>query len=140
MAAFGSIKTAFFQSPSYAVLGASKDQTKFGTKLLQWYQTRDLAVTPIHPNEAELEGIATVKSLEELPSPSTTSVSIVTPAKITLGILQKAKELNVPALWIQPGAADMAVIKFIKENGMADKVIYGGACVLTDGDAIRANL
>lgn len=31
--------------------------------------------------ESELEGVATVSSLKELPSPSKTSVSIVTPAK-----------------------------------------------------------
>jgi len=94
-------------------------------------------ITPVHPKEAELEGIPTVKTIEELSSPTTTSISIVTPAKITLDILKKAKELNVPALWIQPGAADPVVIRYIKENDMADKVVYGGACVLTEGDGFR---
>ncbi|KAE9392259.1 NAD(P)-binding protein [Gymnopus androsaceus JB14] len=139
MAAVGTIAPIFFKSPSYAVIGASKDQTKFGTKILKWYQARDMDITPVHPKESELEGVATVKSIEELPSPGTTSVSIVTPPKITLGILQKAKEVNVPALWIQPGAEDDAVIEYIKENNMADKVIYGGACVLVDGDGYRTN-
>ncbi|KIK69217.1 hypothetical protein GYMLUDRAFT_152530 [Collybiopsis luxurians FD-317 M1] len=139
---FEAIKTTFFQSPSYAVVGASKDQTKYGTKLLQWYLERDIPVTPIHQKETELEGVATIKSIRELPSPTTTSVSIVTPSKITLELLKAAKELGIPALWIQPGAADPTVIRYIKdpENGMENKVIYGGSCVLTEGDGIRANL
>ncbi|KAJ4483907.1 CoA-binding protein [Lentinula aciculospora] len=135
---FEAAKTVFFHSPAFAVVGASKDQTKYGTKVLQWYKTREMSVTPVHPKEPELEGIAAVKSIEDLPSPSTTSVSIITPAKITLDLLQKAKELNVPALWIQPGASDLACIQFIKENDMVDKVIYGGSCVLTEGDNFRA--
>ncbi|KAF9061316.1 CoA-binding protein [Rhodocollybia butyracea] len=132
------LKIAFFQSRSYAVVGASKDKTKFGTQLLQWYLARDMDITPVHPKETELEGVATIKSIDELPSPSTTSISIVTPAKITLDILKKAKELDVPALWIQPGAADSTVLDYIKDNNMADKVVYGGeACVLTEGDRYR---
>lgn len=58
----------FLSSPRYAVVGASKDQTKFGTKVrlirliwtvliahedfwevLKWYQTRNKTVTPVHP-------------------------------------------------------------------------------------------
>ncbi|KAJ3868839.1 CoA-binding protein [Lentinula novae-zelandiae] len=137
--AFEAVKTAFFHSPAYAVVGASKDQTKYGTKVLQWYKAREMDVTPVHPKESELEGITAVKSIEELSSPSTTSISIITPSKITLALLQKAKELNVPALWIQPGASDRDCIQFIKDNDMVDKVIYGGSCVLTEGDSFRTN-
>lgn len=43
------LKRAFFSQPHFAVVGASKDATKFGTKLLKWYQERKLDVTPVHP-------------------------------------------------------------------------------------------
>lgn len=62
------------------------------------------------------------------------------PCQITLGILEQAKALNVPALWLQPGAEDEAVITYIKENGLADKVIYGGPCILVEGDGIIRSL
>jgi len=96
-------------------------------------------VIPVHPKEEELEGIKTLKSVSEFPSPTTTSVSIITPPKVTLGLLQQAKDLSVPALWLQPGAEDDAVIEYIKEN-MADRVIYGGPCILVEGDGIRSML
>ncbi|KAL4249040.1 NAD(P)-binding domain superfamily protein [Abortiporus biennis] len=130
------IKKTFLSSPHFAVVGASKDPSKFGTKILKWYQAREKDITPIHPKEAELEGVATVKSVADLPFPSETSISVVTPPKITLGVLEQAKAKSVPAVWIQPGAADDEVIKYIQENGLADKVIYGGDCILVQGDDI----
>ena len=60
------IQKAFLQSPFFAVVGASKDQNKYGTKVwllqipsivililgvsqvLKWYTTREFNVTPIH--------------------------------------------------------------------------------------------
>ncbi|TDL24286.1 NAD-P-binding protein, partial [Rickenella mellea] len=140
MATVVEIQKLFLSAPRYAVVGASKDQTKYGTKVLRWYLTRDKVITPVHPKEGQLEAVPTVTSLSELPLPKETSVSIITNPKITLGILEKAKELGVPALWLQPGAEDETVIKYIKESGMEDKVIYGGPCILTQGDGILRNL
>ncbi|KAI0267035.1 NAD-P-binding protein [Gloeopeniophorella convolvens] len=134
------IQKLFLSSPRYAVVGASKDTSKFGTKVLQWYLGRDLSVTPVHPKEAELEGVATVPTLADLAAPSQTSVSIITNAKVTLGLLQQAKELGVPALWLQPGAEDDAVVAYIREHGLQDRVLFGGPCILVEGDGIRRSL
>lgn len=60
--------------------------------------------------------------------------------QVTLGILEQAKALNIPALWLQPGAEDAAVVSYIKENGLEDKVIYGGPCILVEGDGILRSL
>jgi len=138
--AFRDIQKTFLTQPFFAVIGASRDQTKYGTRVLQWYQARELNVTPIHPKEPELEGLKTLKSISELPSPKETSVSIVTPPKITLGILQQAKELSTPALWLQPGAEDEAVVEYVKANGLTDRVIFGGPCILAQGDNIIRSL
>ncbi|KAH9929571.1 NAD(P)-binding protein [Epithele typhae] len=146
MAEVIAIKETFLSAPKFAVVGASKDQTKFGTKVLKWYQARDKDVTPVHPvraisqKEDELEGLKTIRSLSDLPSPTETSISIITPAKITLGILEQAKSLNVSALWLQPGAENEEVINYINENGLANKVIYGGPCILVDGDGVLKSL
>ncbi|KAI0665976.1 NAD-P-binding protein [Trametes maxima] len=140
MASLVEIQKKFLSSPKYAVVGASKDQTKYGTKVLKWYQARSKDVTPIHPKEAELEGLKTVHAVGELSAPAETSISIITPPKVTLGVLEQAKALGVPALWLQPGAEDEAVIAYVKENGLEDKVIYGGPCILVEGDGIIQSL
>ena len=59
---------------------------------------------------------------------------------MTLTILDQTKLLSVPAIWLQPGAEDDAVIKYIKEQGLSDRVIYGGPCILVEGDGIKKSL
>ncbi|KZT29083.1 NAD-P-binding protein [Neolentinus lepideus HHB14362 ss-1] len=130
------VKKRFLSQPQFAVVGASKDRTKWGTKILKWYIDRNKQVTPIHPREAELEGVPTAKSLSNLASPQETAVSIITAPPITIQLLKEAKSLSIPALWLQPGTFDDTVISFILENGMEDKAIYGGACILVEGDGI----
>lgn len=41
-------------------------------------------MTPVHPSDDKLEGIKTIRSLTELPNPTETAVSIITPAKVSL--------------------------------------------------------
>ncbi|KAG1725271.1 CoA binding domain-containing protein [Suillus paluster] len=126
----------FLSFPYYAVVGASTDQSKFGTKVLQWYIQRNKPVTPVHPSNDELEGIKTIRSLIDLPKPTETSVSIITSAKITIDLLKQIKELSIPAVWCQPGATDVACVQYIKDNGMSDRVLFEGECILRDGDGV----
>ncbi|KAG8699417.1 hypothetical protein FRC08_005324 [Ceratobasidium sp. 394] len=135
-----SAQTTFFSSPKFAVVGASKDQSKYGTKILKWYLAREILVTPVHPKESELEGVNAVKSLKELESPKETSVSIITNPKVSLAILKEGKELGVPAFWLQPGAEDDEVHKYVEEEKLQGRVVLGGPCVLVSGDGIRSRL
>ncbi|KAI0301041.1 NAD-P-binding protein [Multifurca ochricompacta] len=134
------IQKYFLSSPHFAVVGASKDQSKYGTKILQWYLARKLPVTPVHPVRERARGVPTVPNLTDLTAPAETSVSIITNAKVTLGLLKQAKELNIPALWLQPGAEDEAVKNYIRANGLEDKVLFGGPCILVEGDGVRKSL
>lgn len=98
----------------------------------------------------------TVRSISDLPNPSQTSISIITApyvrsfiaehlgapepsttlSQVTLSILKQAKGLNVPAIWLQPGSEDELVIKYITENSLSDRVLYGGPCILKEGPRI----
>lgn len=90
----------------------------------------------MHPKVDELEGIKTVRSIVDLPSPTETALSIITPPKITLDLLKAAKEVSIPAIWIQPGASDAACADFINENGLNDRVLWQGECLWRDGDGV----
>ncbi|KAH0828128.1 hypothetical protein J3R83DRAFT_3800 [Lanmaoa asiatica] len=149
----------FLTHKKYAVVGASTDQSKWGTRILQWYIARDKDVTPVHPTISELEGHKTVKSIDELSSPNETALSIITPAKvcriryvvnhdplimyyvkITIKLLEQAKAQSVPAIWIQPGATDQDCVDYITNNGMADYVLWQGECLWRDGDGVLRNM
>ncbi|KAG9018175.1 hypothetical protein FRB90_012019 [Tulasnella sp. 427] len=91
--------------------------------------------------EEELGGLRTLKKLSDLSSPTTTGLSIVTPPKVTLGLVQDALELKVPYIWIQPGAQDQAVVDLIESSDyLKERTVYGGPCVLASGDSILSKL
>ncbi|KAJ5895114.1 hypothetical protein N7495_006805 [Penicillium taxi] len=133
----------FFSSPQYAVAGASNDINKFGYKILAWYHGQSLSVTPINPRAAQIslpsKVYTTVPSPAGLPSPTDTSLSVVTPPPVTLQILQEAHRVGITAVWLQPGTFDDDVLAFAHSN--FETVIAGdggegdeGWCVLVDGE------
>lgn len=61
-----------------------------------------------------------VPSLSALPSPTTTAVLIITPLKIIQRVLEEAKGLGIPAVWLQPGTFNEDVMAYAKENFGAD--------------------
>jgi len=127
-------RVPFFAASSYAVVGASKDPAKFGNKVLRWYSAHLPGhVTPINPKETNIEGVDALKSISLLPSPSSTSLSIITPPAVTLAVLSEALALGFHALWLQPGSEDAAVRQLIKEKGAETKVTFNGPCILVLG-------
>lgn len=133
----------FFQSSNFAVVGASTNTEKFGYKVFKWYVQRDLPATPVNPTAPAIsvDGVdyKAVKSLSQLTNPSDTSVSIITAPPITIKTLIEAKELGVPAVWLQPGTFDDEVLKYAYANFKAVLAGDGGHgregwCILVDGD------
>ncbi|KAA8636742.1 hypothetical protein SMACR_04741 [Sordaria macrospora] len=143
MSATDATAKTFFSSPKFAVVGASTNTEKFGYKVFKWYADRDLPATPINPQGAALtvngQSYPAIKSLSALESPKETSVSIITGPAITLKTLQEAKELGVPAVWLQPGTYNDEVLAYANENFgtvVVGKGGWGGEgwCVLVDGE------
>lgn len=141
---------AFFTAPHFAVVGASSDPTKFGHKIFTWYTHHSLSVTPINPSassikafppwpELEAKEYDTLPNLSALPNPKETSVSIITPPKVTVKVLEEAKKLGIKGVWLQPGTFTDEIL----EGAMKDfEAAVGGPggrggegwCVLVDGE------
>lgn len=114
--------------------------------VLKWYHNHNLPVTPINPTSATITlpsvptPLPALPSIAQLPTPKTTSLSIITPPGVTLSVLREAKGLGIPAVWLQPGSFDDEVVKFLGEAGFESSVLgKGGAgsegwCVLVDGE------
>ncbi|KAJ6480309.1 CoA binding domain-containing protein [Mycena sanguinolenta] len=106
-------KQLFLSAPSFAVVGASDDDTKFGTIVFKTMLEQGLDVVPINPFVTESQGVPCLDSLAEIVDPARTSISIVTQPSVTLQILRQATALGIFAVWLQPGAEDDAVLDFI---------------------------
>jgi predicted CoA-binding protein len=111
-----------------------------------------LAVTPINPGSSAISALGkdypTAASLSALPFPTETSVSIITPPGVTRKVLEEAKALGIPAVWLQPGTFDDEVIALAREEGVFKAAVGGtgggtrgpeGWCILVDGErALKA--
>lgn len=111
--------------------------------VLAWYNQRSLPVTPLNPRSPTIslpsQTYSTVPSPSSLPDPSQTSLSVVTPPAVSLSLLQEAHSAGIPAVWLQPGTFDDAVLQFAKKHFKAVVAGDGGRgsegwCVLVDGD------
>jgi len=120
----------FLSFSHFAVVGASPDPSKFGNRVLRWYQSHQLAVTPIHPKQDAIEGLKCLKSLSLLPHPRQTAVSIITPPAVTEHVVEDAIKLGIPALWMQPGSHSQKAMKRATEAGLI--LLANGPCILVD--------
>ena len=55
---------------------------------------REKNVTPIHPKETDIEGLTPAKSLAELTDPTKTSISVVTPPKVSPALFETRPTLT----------------------------------------------
>jgi predicted CoA-binding protein len=118
---------AFLADGPFAVVGASVDRRKYGNKVLRAYVQRGLRVFPVHPTEAEIEGLAAYPDVASLPEP-VRGVSIVTPPDVTDRVLQQVAAAGIGRVWLQPGAEGPRSLQLAEGLGL--EAIGGGPCAL----------
>ncbi|QQR79345.1 MAG: CoA-binding protein [Deltaproteobacteria bacterium] len=121
--------TTFLKSQAFGVVGASNDRSKFGNRVLRHYLERHLKVYPINPNESQVEGLACLSSVNELPD-EVISLSIITPPAVTEEIVEAAIAKGIKNIWMQPGAQSAKAIAVCEKAGV--NVIGDGRCVLVE--------
>jgi predicted CoA-binding protein len=117
----------FLSSVAFGVVGASSNRQKFGNRVLRCYLQNGKQALPVNLNGAEIEGIACVKSVEELP-PEVKSVSMITPPAVTEQLVPLAIAHGIENIWMQPGAESPAAVALCRAKGI--NVIADGSCLL----------
>jgi predicted CoA-binding protein len=118
---------AFLAGASFAVVGASRDRSKYGNRVLRAYQAHGLKAFPVNPRETEVEGVRAVPDLAHLPE-RVHGVSIITPPAVTEGVVDEALRLGYVNLWFQPGAESPGAVERARRAGA--RVLAYGPCVL----------
>ena len=117
----------FLSAGVFGVVGASSDRQKFGNRVLRCYLQNGKRAVPVNPTQAEIEGLACVKSVEELP-PEVKSISMITPPAVTEQLVPRAIAHGIENIWMQPGAESAAAVALCREQGI--NVIADGSCLL----------
>ena len=86
-----------------AVIGASSDRTKFGNKAVRAFARQGFTVVPIHPKEAEVEGLTAYKSVLDVPGPIDMATMYLAPA-LGLKVIEEVAAKGIPEVWLNPGA------------------------------------
>lgn len=118
---------SFLDGDTFAVAGASTNREKYGNKILRCYLQDGRRVFPINPRAEEIEGETCYPTIEAIPEPIH-GLSIITPPKITLDVVQQALKANIRHIWMQPGAENEEAIELAESAGAT--VIHGGPCLL----------
>ena len=82
---------------------------------------------PSIPGRKIIEEQPCVASVSELPD-EVTSLSIITPPKITEQIVEEAISKGIENIWMQPGAQSAKAVARCEEAGI--NVIADGSCLL----------
>lgn len=117
----------FLAAEAFAVVGASSKPHKYGNKVLRCYQQNRRDVVPVNPVEKEIEGLACVASVEDLPK-RVGSISIITPPQVTEKVVAQAIAKGIQNVWMQPGAESQQAVAACEQAGI--NVIADGSCLL----------
>ncbi len=117
----------FLESPAYGVVGASPRRHKYGNKVLRCYQQNGRRAIPVNPREQQIEGVACVASVLDLPG-DVQSLSIITPPQVTERVVEQAIQKGIKHVWMQPGAESARAVAACRAAGI--NVIADGSCVL----------
>jgi predicted CoA-binding protein len=117
----------FLESPAYGVVGASPRRHKYGNRVLRCYQQNGRRAIPVNPREQQIEGVACVASVLDLPD-DVQSLSIITPPQVTERVVEQAIQKGIQHVWMQPGAESARAVAACRAAGI--NVIADGNCVL----------
>ena len=124
----------FFASPPYAVVGVSRHKHKFGNTIFHEMKRRGLAVYPVHPHLAEIEGMTCFASIADVPDEVQSVVVVVHPEDVRQIITACARK-GIENIWLQQGAESDEAVEFARHNKL--NVVHG-QCVLMFLDPVKS--
>jgi len=115
----------FDSSLKYAVIGASKDTSKYGFKILKHLFDLGINVVPVNPSADFILDLPVVKSVDSLGSDRV--LVFLVPPSVSFKIVKHAINLGFKKFWFQPGSFDDSLLVFCSEKGVD---FSAGVCLL----------
>lgn len=98
-----------------AIIGASKDRTKFSNKAVRAYKSQDHVVFPVNPNEKEIEGLPCYGSVLDIPL-DVDAASLYLPPEIGIKVVNDIIKKGIKKVYLNPGTESKEIIRLLKKN------------------------
>lgn len=96
---------------SVAIVGASRDRTKFGNKAVRAFLEKGYRVFPVHPSEKEIEGQPAHRSVLDIPE-AVEIASFYVPPSIGLKVIEEvAQKEGMRVVYLNPGSESEELIR-----------------------------
>jgi predicted CoA-binding protein len=96
------LRQIFADAKTIAVVGASSDPEKAGSRIPLYLQSAGYKIIPVSPKGGELFGTTVRTSLKEIDEPVDV-VDVFRPAEEAPGIAREAAAIGAKVLWLQAG-------------------------------------
>ena len=105
------------RQPAIALVGATNDRSKFGNIILRDLVSKNFQVIPINPRAQAVEEIPAFPNLTAARAVREIGLVVyVVPPKLTLQSLEEAGSLGMKRVWVQPGAGDESVRRYLEDH------------------------
>ncbi|MCB1137288.1 MAG: CoA-binding protein [Leptospiraceae bacterium] len=105
------------EGPRMALVGATNNSTKFGNIIFRDMTSKGYDVVPINPKATTVNDVQAYPDLGAASKDHDIGLVVyVVPPKLTLQSLQEARDLGLKKVWVQPGAGNPDVRKYLDEN------------------------
>jgi len=103
--------------PSVAVIGASRQRSKYGNKCVRAFLHQGYQVYPVNPLAREIEGLPTFPTLGDLPVIPDRICVYLPPHKTRTLLPELARHPEVE-VWFNPGSADTRILADARAAGI----------------------
>ncbi len=122
------MNTIINKNYTYALVGASENEEKYGYKVLKNLLDAEFIVLPVNLKGGQILGQKVYKNINEI-AQNIDVVIFVVPSIVTEQIIIDVAKHDIKKVWLQPGSENDIVIKFCKEH---DIECYHSVCIMVE--------
>jgi predicted CoA-binding protein len=120
------IVDAFLSETDIAVVGASRNQRKFGSVCYNELKSKGYNAYPVNPNYPDIEGEKCYGNLKMIPANVKAALIVVPPAE-SGKVVNDAIEAGIKYIWFQQGSHSNVALQLCSEKGLNE---VHGECIL----------
>lgn len=106
------------EQPTVAIIGASRDRSKYGNKSVRAHVNQGYRVFPVNPHTDEVEGLPAFPTLAEVPAETVDRVSVYVPPEVGLELLESIRDKQPAEVWFNPGSESAELLEKAEQLGL----------------------